>query len=334
MDIPSGGLNDFPSNDFDVERINSLRFHLWSKLIMNVNPFGVSRGICEYEEIPTEKCPKAGPRKSGPIGKVHYTKITTISFCTTSPGHPQWWWQCCSGAELCAGWALSPPPPLSTWWSFSSLYGRFCCACNWASSQGELIPLSAVQFKLEFCFDSRLICEEPSVKLICMWFAQKLKKGAKDIMTLNCVRMEWHTVASHLTCSWLTVKVDSRLVHSLARFSPFLCMHKWSLNSCVAILHHLAACMHNLSLTLANCWHGCSLHCGDPIHWCRANNLFLLWQLVDFRFAKEMSNERTFTICGMADFLAPEIIKGQGHSLAADWYALSYMNVFIWQYSW
>jgi serine/threonine protein kinase len=52
-------------------------------------------------------------------------------------------------------------------------------------------------------------------------------------------------------------------------------------------------------------------------------------QLVDFRFAKEMSNERTFTICGMADFLAPEIIKGQGHSLAADWYALSYMNVFI-----
>jgi cGMP-dependent protein kinase 2 len=47
-----------------------------------------------------------------------------------------------------------------------------------------------------------------------------------------------------------------------------------------------------------------------------------------------MSNERTFTICGMADFLAPEIIKGQGHSLAADWYALSYMNVFIWQYSW
>ncbi len=28
MDIPSGGLNDFPSNDFDLERINSLRFHL------------------------------------------------------------------------------------------------------------------------------------------------------------------------------------------------------------------------------------------------------------------------------------------------------------------
>lgn len=32
-----------------------------------------------------------------------------------------------------------------------------------------------------------------------------------------------------------------------------------------------------------------------------------------------MSNERTFTITGMADFLAPEIIQGQGHSLASDW---------------
>ena len=47
----------------------------------------------------------------------------------------------------------------------------------------------------------------------------------------------------------------------------------------------------------------------------------LLWQLVDFRFAKKLSNERTLTICGMADFLAPEIIKGQGHGFAADWYA-------------
>ena len=32
-----------------------------------------------------------------------------------------------------------------------------------------------------------------------------------------------------------------------------------------------------------------------------------------------MNDERTFTVCGMADFLAPEIIQGQGHGLASDW---------------
>jgi serine/threonine protein kinase len=42
-------------------------------------------------------------------------------------------------------------------------------------------------------------------------------------------------------------------------------------------------------------------------------------KLADFRFAEQMSDEQSFSICGMADFLAPEIIKGQGHGLASDW---------------
>uniref|UniRef100_A0A7I4CQ98 cGMP-dependent protein kinase n=1 Tax=Physcomitrium patens TaxID=3218 RepID=A0A7I4CQ98_PHYPA len=42
-------------------------------------------------------------------------------------------------------------------------------------------------------------------------------------------------------------------------------------------------------------------------------------QLIDFRFSKKMSDERTFTVCGMADFLAPEVIQGLGHGLASDW---------------
>eukprot|EP00250_Pteridium_aquilinum_P021488 c25141_g1_i1 orf=448-3657(+) len=54
-------------------------------------------------------------------------------------------------------------------------------------------------------------------------------------------------------------------------------------------------------------------------------------QLVDFRFAKRLSNERTFTICGMADFLAPEIIKGQGHGFAADWWAVGVLIYFMLQ---
>lgn len=59
----------------------------------------------------------------------------------------------------------------------------------------------------------------------------------------------------------------------------------------------------------------------------KPHNLALpILQLVDFRFAKKLSNERTFTICGMADFLAPEIIKGQGHGFAADWYVFKTME--------
>lgn len=54
-------------------------------------------------------------------------------------------------------------------------------------------------------------------------------------------------------------------------------------------------------------------------------------QLVDFRFAKKLSNERTFTTCGMADFLAPEIVKGQGHGFAADWWAVGVLIYFMLQ---
>ncbi|XP_024935418.1 protein phosphatase 2C and cyclic nucleotide-binding/kinase domain-containing protein isoform X2 [Ziziphus jujuba] len=52
-------------------------------------------------------------------------------------------------------------------------------------------------------------------------------------------------------------------------------------------------------------------------------------QLVDFRFGKNLSGERTFTICGMADYLAPEIVQGKGHGLAADWWALGVLVYFM-----
>ncbi|KAF6164475.1 hypothetical protein GIB67_025301 [Kingdonia uniflora] len=55
-------------------------------------------------------------------------------------------------------------------------------------------------------------------------------------------------------------------------------------------------------------------------------------QLVDFRFGKKLSSERTFTICGTSDFLAPEIIQGKGgHGLAADWWALGVLIFFMLQ---
>ncbi|KAF7819783.1 protein phosphatase 2C and cyclic nucleotide-binding/kinase domain-containing protein isoform X1 [Senna tora] len=52
-------------------------------------------------------------------------------------------------------------------------------------------------------------------------------------------------------------------------------------------------------------------------------------QLVDFRFGKKLSDERTFTICGMADSLAPEIVLGKGHGFPADWWALGVLIYFM-----
>ncbi|KAK4757735.1 hypothetical protein SAY87_019036 [Trapa incisa] len=54
-------------------------------------------------------------------------------------------------------------------------------------------------------------------------------------------------------------------------------------------------------------------------------------QLVDFRFGKKLSGDRTFTICGMADFLAPEIVQGKGHGFPADWWALGVLIYFMLQ---
>lgn len=54
-------------------------------------------------------------------------------------------------------------------------------------------------------------------------------------------------------------------------------------------------------------------------------------QLVDFRFGKKLSGERTFTICGMADSLAPEIVQGKGHGLPADWWAVGVLIYFMLQ---
>ncbi|KAF1859222.1 hypothetical protein Lal_00009806 [Lupinus albus] len=52
-------------------------------------------------------------------------------------------------------------------------------------------------------------------------------------------------------------------------------------------------------------------------------------QLVDFRFGKRLCDERTFTICGTADTLAPEIVLGKGHGFPADWWALGALIYFM-----
>ncbi|KAF3333162.1 protein phosphatase 2C and cyclic nucleotide-binding/kinase domain-containing protein isoform X1 [Carex littledalei] len=54
-------------------------------------------------------------------------------------------------------------------------------------------------------------------------------------------------------------------------------------------------------------------------------------QLVDFRFAKRLEGERTYTICGIADSLSPEIVLGRGHGFGADWWALGVLLYYMLQ---
>lgn len=49
-------------------------------------------------------------------------------------------------------------------------------------------------------------------------------------------------------------------------------------------------------------------------------------KLADFGFAKILEDERTFTLCGTPEYLAPEIVKGSsskaGYGKSVDWWAL------------
>ncbi|KAK9503197.1 hypothetical protein O3M35_011817 [Rhynocoris fuscipes] len=44
-------------------------------------------------------------------------------------------------------------------------------------------------------------------------------------------------------------------------------------------------------------------------------------KLTDFGFSKILKVDRTYTMCGTAEYLAPEIILGHGYNLAADWWS-------------
>ena len=45
-------------------------------------------------------------------------------------------------------------------------------------------------------------------------------------------------------------------------------------------------------------------------------------KLTDFGFAKVLDNEKTYTLCGTPEYLAPEIILNKGHGKAVDWWTL------------
>ena len=45
-------------------------------------------------------------------------------------------------------------------------------------------------------------------------------------------------------------------------------------------------------------------------------------KVVDFGFAKIVNaGEKTYTLCGTPDYLAPEVIQNKGHNCSADWWS-------------
>lgn len=58
-----------------------------------------------------------------------------------------------------------------------------------------------------------------------------------------------------------------------------------------------------------------------------SSHLILVWLLVtiqvDFGFAKELvRGEKTYSFVGTPEYMAPEIIKNQGHDFAVDFWSL------------
>lgn len=68
------------------------------------------------------------------------------------------------------------------------------------------------------------------------------------------------------------------------------------------------------------------LHSKRVVYWdLKPENLLIdnegYLKLVDYSFSKVII-DRTYTLCGTPEYMAPEILKNEGHGFAVDWWAL------------
>jgi len=144
------------------------------------------------------------------------------------------------------------------------------------------------------------------------------------------------------------VKVEMKVMRKLASYrSPFLANLVRTYKDELRVYYLLEACLGGELFTIlrrrrqfteqtARFYVGCVIEAFDCMHSHRIiyrdlkpENLVLddtgYAKVTDFGFAKVVVN-KTFTVCGTPDYLAPEIVSGQGHNKAVDWWTLGILT--------
>jgi len=144
------------------------------------------------------------------------------------------------------------------------------------------------------------------------------------------------------------VKVEMKVMRKLASYkNPFLANLIRTYKDELRVYYLLEACLGGELFTIlrkrrqfsemaARFYVGCVIEAFDCMHShniiyrdLKPENLVLddtgYAKVTDFGFAKVVK-DKTFTVCGTPDYLAPEIVSGQGHNKAVDWWTLGILT--------
>lgn len=144
------------------------------------------------------------------------------------------------------------------------------------------------------------------------------------------------------------VKVEMKVMRKLATYkNPFLANLVRTYKDELRVYYLLEACLGGELFTIlrkrrkfsemaTRFYVGCVIEAFDCMHShniiyrdLKPENLVLdntgYAKVTDFGFAKVVK-DKTFTLCGTPDYLAPEIVTGQGHNKGVDWWTLGILT--------
>merc|ERR1719397_1632555 len=144
------------------------------------------------------------------------------------------------------------------------------------------------------------------------------------------------------------VKIELKVMRKLASYKcPFLANLVSTYKDELRVYYLLEACLGGELFTIlrrsrrfsdlaARFYVGCVVEAFDCMHShhiiyrdLKPENLVLdengYAKVTDFGFAKVVK-DKTFTLCGTPDYLAPEIVSGKGHNKAVDWWTLGILT--------